>query len=85
MRTLDEKLVDKLQKGICSFSFYKVNDEIRYAVGTQDLTLVPVEKHPKGSNLLVTEKMIVYYDFIKQSWRSLSKSNIIRIETTVVK
>ena len=85
MKTSDEKLIEKLQNSIVSFSFYKANNEIRYAVGTQDLTLVPLDKHPKVNNSLVTTKTIVYFDYIKQSWRSFNKTSLIRIETAVNK
>jgi hypothetical protein len=83
--SLDQKLENKLKTGVVCFTFRKKDGTIRYAAGTQDLSIVPVEKHPKKTGNLGTATNISYYDFCKANFRSLKRSEVIRINSTVTK
>ncbi len=83
--TIDKKLENKLKTGVVCFTFRKKDGTIRYAAGTQDLSIVPVEKHPKKTGNLGTATNISFYDFNKMSFRSLVRANVVRINSTVTK
>jgi hypothetical protein len=84
--TLDKKLESKLPNGIVTFQYRKKDGTIRYAVGTQDLGMIPSANHPKnGASIKNTVNSISYYDFAKQGLRSLSRANVMRIAATVTK
>lgn len=54
-----------------SFSYIKLNGQIRDTVGTTHLADVPADKHPKG--LVPPEDQFItvsYFDLEKQEWRS---------------
>lgn len=61
----------ELRQGIVAFAFKKLDGTLRTAIGTTNLGLVPIERHPKGrresSPLAVT-----FFDVEKREWRSLS-------------
>jgi len=69
-----------LANNIVSFTYQKVNGEIRHAVGTRNLTLasrytqteIPT---PKGA-----EQPYSYYDVEKMGWRSFKPENLISID-----
>lgn len=82
--TIDEKLETKLASGITCFSYRTVKGEIRYAAGTQDLSLIPDALKPK-TPFKVGGKTIAYYDFAKQGVRSLVRTNVVRIAASINK
>lgn len=80
------KLNAKLAVGIVTFSYRKKDGSIRYAVGTTVSDLMPADKAPKNSTAPTdTATNQRYYDFISKDWRTVTKADIIRIATTVVK
>lgn len=83
-QSIDEKLEAKLSSGIICFSYRTVKGEIRYAAGTQDMSLIPTEQKPK-TPFKVGGKTIAYYDFAKQGVRSLVRTNVIRIAAAINK
>jgi hypothetical protein len=77
INTLDE-ISEKLQKGVCAFVYIKATGEMRYAVGTTNLDLIPTEKRPK--NLKTKNSSIkCYFDLQVYEWRSFDKSRLEQI------
>lgn len=72
------ELKDQLKRGQVKFYFKKVKGELRVALGTLDLSKIPLERHPKGGSLSDTQ--IAYYDLEKDAWRSFSKSQEVWID-----
>lgn len=83
MKEINDELIKKLAIGIVTFTYNKKNSELRTAVGTQCLDLIPVLNHPKTIGTLNSSTNITYYDFVKQNWRSLKTENIVEIKTFV--
>ena len=61
----------KLHEGIISFAFRKLDGSLRTAVGTTNLSAIPVEKHPTGAGKS-SEKVVTFFDIEKREWRCLS-------------
>ena len=80
MNEIANNLRSLLTNNIVSFTYQKVNGEIRHAVGTRNLTLasrytqteIPA---PKGE-----EQPNSYYDVEKMGWRSYKPENLISID-----
>jgi hypothetical protein len=80
MENLATTLRALLAHNIVSFTFRKVNGEIRHAVGTRNLALasrytqteIPTPKGEEQSNS--------YYDVEKMGWRSYKPENLISID-----
>jgi len=66
------KLRQKLEGGVVKFSFIKLEGELRPAVGTLDLNIIPDDKLPNGSVIQDNEKVLKYFDLEKENWRSIS-------------
>ena len=62
-----------LESSVAKFTYRKVNGELREAVGTRNLSLIPTECRPKWEiqdpNI---DKAVVYYDFDESDYRSIS-------------
>ena len=62
-----------LENSVAKFTYRKVNGELREAVGTRNLSLIPTECRPKWEiqdpNI---DKAVVYYDFDESDYRSIS-------------
>lgn len=73
-----ESFRDALSNGFARFTYYKKNYEIRHALGTRSLSLIPTDKLPKGDMLdgaadwEDNAKAIPYFDLDKNEWRSFS-------------
>ena len=79
-----ESFRDALSNGFARFTYYKKNYEIRHALGTRSLSLIPTDKLPKGQ-MEINEwedlvKSIPYFDLDKREWRSFSVLNFIKLE-----
>ena len=70
-------LSQRLKAGTVQFAFKKVNGDLRTAVGTTDLSLIPVENHPKGTG--TPKPMIPFWDIEKKTWRAVSLTSEIFI------
>lgn len=70
-----EQLKENLSKGIVCFEYEKNNGEVRKAIGTSNLNMIPKESHPKT---VVEEKSssFPYYDFAKKGWRSVKSDKV---------
>lgn len=80
MQKLEETLRTLLAHNIVSFTFYKVNGEIRHAKGTRNLTLA---SNYTGSDIpapVYGEQPYSYYDVEKDGWRSYKPENLISID-----
>jgi hypothetical protein len=80
MKGIASTLRDLLAHNIVSFTYEKVNGEIRHAVGTRNLTLAEIHTGniiptPKGE-----EQPNSYYDVEKMGWRSYKPENLISID-----
>ena len=80
MENLSNTLHSLLAHNIVSFTYRKVNGEIRKAVGTRNLTLAEIHTctsipTPKGA-----EQPYSYYDVEKMGWRSYKPENLISID-----
>jgi len=64
-------LRDALNKGTIQFAFRKKDGNLRIALGTTNMELVPVDDHPKGTGTS-SPKQVPYFDLKKNSWRSVS-------------
>lgn len=78
MKSLDDKLVEKLNAGVVCFTFRKKNGEIRYAAGTNNQNCMDETPVANTSNTLIN-----YFDLTKRAWRNVSKGNIMRIGSAV--
>ena len=67
-----------LARGIVQFAFKKLGGELRTAVGTTNLSSIPVESHPKGTRP-ASEKVVAFFDIEKREWRAVSTASEIFI------
>ena len=60
-----------LNQGTVEFAFKKLGGTLRTAVGTTELSNVPVESHPKGVRPS-PPSVVTFFDIQKQAWRRVS-------------
>lgn len=65
------QLREKLREGIIQFAFRKKDGNLRLAIGTTNLELVPLSDYPKGTGK-VTHNSVRFFDTQKRMWRSVS-------------
>lgn len=80
MNEIANALRSLLAHSIVSFTYQKVNGEIRHAIGTRNLVLAEIHTGatiptPKGE-----EQPNSYYDVEKMGWRSYKPENLISID-----
>lgn len=73
-----ENLKTLLSKNIVKFKFIKKDGSERIAIGSTNLNFIPTEFHPKTGKAS-SDKVIVFFDLEKLSWRSLSISSAYEI------
>lgn len=72
-----EKLRVELSKGPIRFGFVKKDKaNVRYALGTTNLSNIPREKHPKGGGRPAV-KTVPFFDLTINSWRSVSVESVV--------
>jgi len=64
-------LREALNNGTIQFAFKKKDGNLRIALGTTNMELVPLDDHPKGTGTS-SPKVVPYFDLNKQAWRSVS-------------
>jgi hypothetical protein len=70
-----QALRERLNQGTVQFAFKKVGGDLRIAVGTTDLSLIPPQHHPgHGKYSRNSQGQVCYFDVQKQVWRSVSTS-----------
>ena len=81
-----ESFRDALSNGFARFTYYKKDGTFRRTLGTRSLSLIPIDKLPKGdmSDGAATwednAKAIPYFDLDKNEWRSFSVLNFVKLE-----
>lgn len=73
-----EVLRTKLNEGTVQFAFKKLNGDLRIAIGTTDLELVPLDHHPQRKRK-ASQMAVPYFDLSKNQWRSVSTAKEIFI------
>ena len=71
------KLRKALAKGICKFTFEKVDGSIRQAFGTLAENRIPATN---GSDRRRNDSVQVYFDTEKQEYRCFKKANLLTIQ-----
>lgn len=66
-----DSLRAELRQGVVAFGFKKLDGTFRTAVGTTNLSLIPLESHPTGRRQR-SPNAVVFFDVEKRAWRSLS-------------
>lgn len=75
-----ERFKKELRKGEVKFKYYKVNGDIRDAVGTLNPDIIGKENMPNGDKEInYSDYNIRYFDLEKKDWRSFKVSNLISI------
>jgi len=70
------QLRTRLNTGIVSFSFKKLGNNLRMAIGTTQLSKIPLRHHPKGISGS-SPKVVPFYDLEKHAWRCVSITSLI--------
>ena len=69
--TTASELRNVLAESVKRFKFVKLNGEVREALGTRDIKLIPKDVHTPKFIDDVSEKSIVYWDLDEQDFRSV--------------
>tara|TARA_R110000868_G_scaffold34853_5_gene125467 strand:- start:215 stop:454 length:240 start_codon:yes stop_codon:yes gene_type:complete len=73
MTNFANELRATLESSVAKFTYRKKDGQVREAVGTRNLSLIPSEVRPRWEiqdpNL---DKAVVYYDFDESAFRSIS-------------
>ena len=64
-----EVLRTKLNEGTVQFAFKKLNGDLRIALGTTALELVPLNQHPQRKRK-ASQTAVPYFDLTKKEWLS---------------
>jgi hypothetical protein len=76
--TTPSDLKAALTRGTVEFAFKKLGGELRTAIGTTRLGLIPLESHPKGVRP-APQSVIAFFDIEKREWRAVSVNSEIFI------
>jgi hypothetical protein len=77
--TTASELRNVLAESVKRFKFVKLNGEVREALGTRDIKLIPKDVHTPKFIDDVSEKSIVYWDLDEQDFRSVSTKSFVGI------
>lgn len=80
MQKLEESLRSTLAHNIVSFTYRKVNGEIRHAKGTRNIILAENHTSQYIARPFGAEQPNSYYDVEKMGWRSYRPENLISID-----
>ena len=81
-----ESFREAISNGLARFTYRKTDGTTRQALGTRSLSLIPVNKLPKGdmSDDAATwednVKAIPYFDLDKNEWRSFNVLNFVSLD-----
>lgn len=81
-----ESLRDTMDNGLARFVYLKADGTTRIALGTRSLSLIPVDKLPKGDmsdDAAMMEdniKVFPYFDLEKMEWRSFKVLLFVSLE-----
>ncbi len=71
-----------LRSGLCTFTYEKLDGEVRVATGTLMSEMIPEEFQPKtrvgnpSPNGTVETDLVKYFDFGAKGWRSFRAENL---------
>lgn len=85
MNEIANALHTLLAHNIVSFTFHKVNGEVRHAKGTRNLDLARAHTGEYIPNPVYGEQPNSYYDVEKMGWRSYKPENLISIDGVVAR
>ena len=83
-----ESFRDAISNGLARFTYRKIDGSTRTALGTRALSLIPVDKIPKGdmSDGAATweenVKAIPYFDLDVNEWRSFNVLNFVSLDNS---
>lgn len=77
---LSDVLLSEALSGVATVTFTKKDNTVRVMRCTNNLALIPTEKHPTRTTSANPEVNRVY-DLDINEWRSFRKSSILKIET----
>ena len=77
--TTASELRNVLAESVKRFKFVKLNGDVREALGTRDVKLIPKDVHTPKFIDDVSEKSIVYWDLDEQDFRSVSTKSFVGI------
>jgi hypothetical protein len=77
--TTASELRNVLAESVKRFKFVKLNGEVREALGTRDVKLIPKDVRTPKFIDDVSEKSIVYWDLDEQDFRSVSTKSFVGI------
>jgi|APCry1669188910_1035180.scaffolds.fasta_scaffold16192_1 hypothetical protein len=77
--TTASELRNVLAESVKRFKFVKLNGEVREALGTRDIKLIPKDVRTPKFIDDVSEKSIVYWDLDEQDFRSVSTKSFVGI------
>jgi hypothetical protein len=68
-----ELLRQRLRNATVQFAFKKLDGTLRIAIGTTNLSSIPLDRHPLGVRESPAN-VITFFDLEKSAWRRLSTS-----------
>ena len=74
-----------LRINVATFLYRKKDGELRIAIGTKNLNLIPEIYHPIGDTVQSNINNIRYFDLEKQAWRSFQKDSFVGFITGMIK
>lgn len=74
-----EILQDTLRNSVIRVRFTKANGDDRVMYATQDLSLIPVEHHPKNPGSAENPDVCRVFDTEAQGWRSFRYDSVIEV------
>jgi len=77
--TTASELRNVLAESVKRFKFVKLNGEVREALGTRDIKLIPKDVRTPKFIDDVSEKSVVYWDLDEQDFRSVSTKSFVGI------
>ena len=78
--TLDE-VKAKLEEGVSLVTFFKLDGSIREMLCTRDMSIIPVEQHPKNEgNRSKSDTTVTVYAVKEGQWKSFVLENLTAIE-----
>jgi hypothetical protein len=68
-----DQLHSELDRAVVHFAFRKLDGTLRTAVGTRNLSSIPIAHQPSSGKPSST-RVIAYFDVEKQLWRAVSRN-----------
>lgn len=75
-------LTDVLSESSATITFKKKDGTLRTMLCTKNLSDIPSEKHPKGTNKSAPSNALTVFDLQLGEWRSFVVSNLVHLERT---